>query len=155
MKSTLKRAGYSKIQRQMNDVFIQFSAKIIFLIILLFAVNLFMAGHYTPGGGFVGGLLAASAIILLLMAFDYKTVKKMIPINFHLMISLGLALAIGVPTALFFFGEPFFTHQHTYINMPVFGEVALHTAVIFDVGVFLTVAGTSLLIVTLVGGTDE
>src|SRR5699024_12423710 len=74
---------------------------------------------------------------------------------FHLMISLGLALAIVVPTLLFFFGVPFFTHQHTYVTMPVFGEVALHTAVIFDVGVFLTVAGTSLLIVTLVGGTEK
>ncbi|WP_213810008.1 Na(+)/H(+) antiporter subunit B [Jeotgalicoccus sp. WY2] len=155
MKSTLKRAGYSKVQRQMNDVFIQFTSKVIFLIILLFAVNLFLAGHYTPGGGFVGGLLAASAIILLLMAYDYKTVKKMIPVNFHLMISVGLAFAILVPTLLFFFGVPFFTHQHTYINVPVFGEVALHTAVLFDIGVFLIVAGTSLLIITLVGGTEE
>ncbi|CAM4320693.1 Na(+)/H(+) antiporter subunit B [Jeotgalicoccus halotolerans] len=155
MKSTLKRAGYNKVQRQMNDVFIQFTSKVIFLIILLFSVNLFLAGHYTPGGGFVGGLLAASAIILLLMAYDYETVKKMIPVNFHLMISLGLALAIVVPTLLFLFGAPFFTHQHTYVTVPVFGEVALHTAVIFDVGVFLTVAGTSLLIVTLVGGTEK
>lgn len=155
MKSTLKRAGYSKVQRQMNDVFIQFTSKVIFLIILLFSINLFMAGHYTPGGGFVGGLLAASAIILLLIAFDYETVRKMIPVNFHFIITLGLTLAIVAPTLLFFFGTPFFTHQHTYINVPVFGEVAVHTAMLFDAGVFLTVSGTALMIVTLVGGTDE
>lgn len=155
MKSTLKRAGYSKVQRQMNDVFIQFTGRVIFLIILLFSVNMFLAGHYEPGGGFVGGLLAASAVILLLIAFDFETVRKMIPINFHLMISIGLLFAIVVPTILYFFGVPFFTHQHTYVTVPIFGEVALHSAVAFDIGVFMTVAGTALLIVSLVGGMDD
>lgn len=155
MKSTLKRAGYGKVQRQMNDVFIQFTSRIIFLIVLLFAAKLFMDGHYAPGSGFVGGLLIASAIILLLMAFDFQTVRKMIPINFHIMISAGLSIVLLVPTLLFLFGKPFFTHQHTYINLPIFGEVALHTAVPFDFGVLLTVAGTSLLIVSLVGGQED
>ena len=120
MKSTLKRAGYGKVQRQMNDVFIQFTSRIIFLIVLLFAAKLFMDGHYAPGSGFVGGLLIASAIILLLMAFDFHTVRKMIPINFHIMISAGLSIVLLVPTLLFLFGKPFFTHQHTYINLPIF-----------------------------------
>src|SRR5699024_9355342 len=97
MESTLSRAGCGKVQGQMNDVFIQFTSSIIFLIVLLFAAKLFMDGHYAPGSGFVGGLLIASAIILLLMAFDFHTVRKMIPINFHIMISAGLSIVLLVP----------------------------------------------------------
>lgn len=154
MKSTLKKAGYSKVQKQVHDVFLQFTAKIIFFIIILFAFKLFFAGHYTPGGGFVGGLLAAAAIILLLIAYDQKTVAEMLPIDFRVLIGIGLTFAAVLPILSFFFGTPFFTHQHTYINVPVFGEVALHSAVIFDVGVFLTVAGSSLLIIKLIAEED-
>ncbi|WP_411843591.1 Na(+)/H(+) antiporter subunit B [Salinicoccus sp. HZC-1] len=155
MKSTLKKAGYSKVQKQVHDVFLQFTAKIVFFIIILFAFKLFFAGHYTPGGGFVGGLLAASALILLLIAYDQKTVEEMIPIDFRILIALGLAFAVVLPTLSFLFGTPFFTHQHTYINVPVFGEVALHSAVIFDIGVFLTVAGSALLIIKLIAEEDD
>ena len=151
MKSTLKKAGYSKVQKQVHDVFLQFTSKIVFFIIILFAFKLFFAGHYTPGGG---GLLAAAAIILLMIAYDQKTVAKMLPIDFRILIGAGLSFAAVLPTLSFLFGTPFFTHQHTYINVPVFGEVALHSAVIFDVGVFLTVAGAALLIIKLIAEED-
>ena len=150
MKSALMRAGYKKVSRQMNDVFLQFASKIIFFLIVMFAFNLFFAGHYTPGGGFVGGLLGAAAVVLLLIAFDRKTVHKMMPINYRFMITLGLVFAGGVPTISYLFGTPFFQHQFTYVEVPILQELSLHTAVLFDIGVFLTVMGACLLIITLV-----
>lgn len=151
MKSTLKKAGYNKVQKQMNDVFLQFISKVVFLIILMFSINLFFAGHYTPGGGFVGGLLAAVSIILLLLAFDKKTMEKMLKVDYKMIIVVGLAFSIGVPILSLFLGTPFFTHQYTYINLPVLGELALHSAVLFDIGVYLTVAGATLLIIIKLG----
>lgn len=65
-----------------NDVILQFTAKIVFFMIFFYAVHIFFAGHYTPGGGFVGGLVTASAIVLLIIAFDIKTVQSIIPINY-------------------------------------------------------------------------
>lgn len=155
MKQTLKKTGHDKADRQMNDVFLQFTAKLVFLIVIMFSFNLFFAGHYTPGGGFVGGLLAAAALILLLIAYDKKTLQRMVPIDFRLIITTGLTFAVGLPTLSFLFGTPFFTHQHTHIEIPVFGDVALHSAVLFDLGVFLTVAATALLIIVLVGEAEN
>lgn len=151
VKSTLKRAGYNRVHKQMNDVFLQFTAKVVFLIILMFSLNLFFAGHYTPGGGFVGGLLAAAAIILLLLAYDRKTMERMLKVDYKIIIVAGLSFAVAVPLLSFLFGTPFFTHQHTYIDLPILGEVALHSAVLFDIGVYLIVAGATLLIIILLG----
>ncbi|MFC3420185.1 Na(+)/H(+) antiporter subunit B [Salinicoccus hispanicus] len=155
MKHTLKKTETEKGQKQMNDVFLQFVSKVVFFIVIMFSFNLFFAGHYTPGGGFVGGLLAASALILLLIAYDKKTLQKMLPIDFRMVLTVGLLFAAGIPTLSFLFGTPFFTHQHTYIEVPVFGEIALHSAVLFDIGVFLTVAATSLFIIVLVGEAEN
>ncbi|GAB3064717.1 Na(+)/H(+) antiporter subunit B [Salinicoccus sesuvii] len=155
MKHKLKKADSHKGQKQMNDVFLQFVSKVVFFIVIMFSFNLFFAGHYTPGGGFVGGLLAASALILLLIAYDKKTMQKMLPIDFRMILAVGLLFAAGVPTLSFLFGTPFFTHQFTYIEVPVFGEIALHSAVLFDIGVFLTVAATSLFIIVLVGEAEN
>lgn len=138
-----------------NDVMLQTATKVVTFIILMFAVHIFFAGHYTPGGGFVGGLMAAASIILLLIAFDRKTVAKMLNINYRILLTIGLAISAGVPLLSFLFGTPMFTHQHTYINVPVFGEIALHSAVLFDIGVFATVAGSTLLIITLLGAEKD
>ncbi|HIV82588.1 MAG TPA: Na(+)/H(+) antiporter subunit B [Candidatus Salinicoccus merdavium] len=149
LKSTLKKLGYAKVHKQMNDVFLKYTAKVVFLIIITFSINLFFSGHYSPGGGFVGGLLAAAAIVLLLLAYDLKTINKMIPFDHKWLIALGLTLSFLVPLVLMIFGQPFFTHQAFHLELPIFGEVPIHSAVFFDVGVYITVAATTLLIITL------
>ena len=75
-----------------NDVILQTATKVVFFIIFLFSIHIFFAGHYTPGGGFVGGLLTTGAILLLLLAFDLKTVQKALPFNFTIVTGIGLLL---------------------------------------------------------------
>ncbi|MBS7345449.1 MAG: Na(+)/H(+) antiporter subunit B [Caryophanon sp.] len=134
-----------------NDVILQFTAKLVFFIIFLFSVHIFMAGHYTPGGGFVGGLLAASAIVLLILAFDLKTVQAGFPINYRIMTAIGLVLALGTAAFPMFDGKPFFTHYFDYFDLPFFGKTSLHTAMLFDAGVFLVVVGVTMTIIQSIG----
>ncbi len=44
-----------------NNVMLHTVTKIAAFIILTFSVFLFFAGHNNPGGGFIGGLMTASA----------------------------------------------------------------------------------------------
>lgn len=134
-----------------NDVMLQTATKVVIFIILLFAVHIFFAGHYTPGGGFVGGLLTASAIVLLMLAFDLETVKNILPFNYVIMVAIGLLIALGTAGASIFFDVPFFTHAYDYFNLPLFGKTSLHSAALFDLGVYLVVVGVTMTIIQTIG----
>jgi len=137
-----------------NDVILQTATKVILFIILIFSVFIFFTGHYTPGGGFVGGLLTSGAIVLLLLAFDLKTVKKILPFNYMIMIAIGLLFAIGTGAGALLFNVPFLTHAYTHIDIPILGDLSLHTATLFDLGVFLVVVGVTMTIIQTIGGDD-
>lgn len=134
-----------------NDVMLQTATKVVTFIILMFAVHIFFAGHYTPGGGFVGGLLTTSAIVLLMLAFDLETVKKILPINYVIMTAVGLLLALATAAASIIFDVPFFTHAYDYFDLPLFGNTSLHSALLFDVGVYLVVVGVTMTIIQTIG----
>ncbi|AQQ52720.1 Na(+)/H(+) antiporter subunit B [Planococcus lenghuensis] len=134
-----------------NDVIIQTATKAVTFIILLFAIYIFFAGHYTPGGGFVGGLLTAGAIVLLMLAYDIETVNRILPVDYVKMVGVGLLLAIGTAAASIVFNVPFFTHAHDYVQLPLLGETSLHSATLFDLGVYLVVVGVTMIIIRTIG----
>ncbi|MBM7599542.1 multicomponent Na+:H+ antiporter subunit B [Virgibacillus halotolerans] len=137
---------------KVNDVVLQTAAKVVFFIILLFSIFIFFAGHYTPGGGFVGGLLATGAIALLLLAYDLRTVQQLLPFNFMIVVAIGLLLSIGMASGSIIFNVPFFTHAFDDFYLPLFGATSLHTAMIFDAGVYLVVIGAAMTIIQAIGG---
>lgn len=134
-----------------NNLILQFTSKIVFFMIFFFAVHIFFAGHYTPGGGFVGGLLMASAIVLLVIAYDLKTVQNILPLNYMYVTATGLILSFGTAAFPMFLNKPFFTHFFDYFTLPLIGKTSLHTAALFDLGVFLVVVGVTMTIIQTIG----
>ncbi|RIW38835.1 Na(+)/H(+) antiporter subunit B [Bacillus salacetis] len=134
-----------------NDVILQTVTTIVSFMIILFSVQLFFAGHYHPGGGFIGGLMTSGALVLLLLAFDIKTVSKILPVDYKLLIAIGLLLAVGTGAGALLFDVPFLTHAYNYFNLPLLGKTSLHTAVIFDTGVYLVVIGVTMTIIQTIG----
>src|SRR4051794_16547261 len=102
-----------------NDMMLQVGMRVITLIIFAFSFYLLLAGHNNPGGGFIGGLMTASAILVLYLAFNIKTIAKAIPFNFTTMIGVGLLFAVFTGVASILFGYPFLTQFFEYFQFPV------------------------------------
>ena len=137
-----------------NDLILQTTTKVVTFIIIIFAIHLFFAGHYTPGGGFVGGLTTASALVLLLLAFDIKTVSKVIPFDHKKVAASGLLLALLTGLGAFVFKVPFLTHTFDYFYLPILGKTALATVVLFDLDVYLVVVGVTMTIIQTIGESE-
>lgn len=137
-----------------NDIILQTITKLVSFMIMLFALHIFFAGHNNPGGGFVGGLLTSGAIVLLLLAFDIKTVTNSLPFDHRMMIAVGLLFAVGTGAGSLLFNVPFLTHAFGEFTLPVLGKTHLHTAVLFDIGVYLVVVGATLTIIQTIGESE-
>src|SRR5699024_12784322 len=111
-----------------NNVILQSASKFAFFLIILFSIYLFFAGHNSPGGGFVGGLLTTSTFVLLLLAYDINTLQKLLPFNSMLMVAVCLLFALGMSSASLLFNIPFFTHAFNDFDLPLLGLTALHSA---------------------------
>lgn len=130
-----------------NNLILRQTSSIIVFILLGFAFYLLLAGHNSPGGGFVGGLVTSAALLLMYFAYGEKNVQKILPINFLFLIPLGLCVATLTGLGALIFNQPFLTHTFGAINLPLFGKVEIATAMFFDIGVYLTVLGTTMTII--------
>jgi multicomponent Na+:H+ antiporter subunit B len=135
---------------KINDVILETVTRIVVFIILTFGIELFLAGHNSPGGGFIGGLVLSSAFVLLYLVYDIETVRKGIPFDFKKIAALGAFLAVGTGIGAVLFGQEFLTMAFDYFNLPIFGETELSTVMIFEAGVALTVVGVVVTIISTI-----
>jgi multicomponent Na+:H+ antiporter subunit B len=115
-------------------------------VLLLFSLFLLLRGHNEPGGGFAGGLVAASAFVLLSVASGVSVARRALQTDPRSLVGVGLTLMIlsGLIAPLLY-GESYLTSHWWKIPVGDY-EVALGTPLLFDIGVYLAVAGTILLI---------
>ena len=132
---------------KINDVILRTVVKGVVFIVLTLGVYLFFAGHNAPGGGFIGGLVLGSGIVLLYITFDIETVHKGMPFDFKKVAALGVLLATGTAIGSLFFDVPFLTQADKYFELPLLGKSHLSTVMIFEAGVALTVIGTLVTII--------
>ena len=121
----------------MRSLIFRTAARYLIPLLLLFSIFTLLRGHNLPGGGFAGGLLAATAVALYIFAWDAAAAKRAIPVDPHFIIGAGLAIAIASGLAGMFAGEPFLTGKWTVIGT----DTHAGTPLLFDVGVYLVVFG--------------
>lgn len=134
-----------------NDLILKTLSGIISVAIFLLSLYLYFGGHFNPGGGFVGGLLCTMAIGLAMFTYGIDTITKTLPINYVYLAAIGMLCAIGTAFSGVLTNENFFKHHFTHINFPLIGDVELHTAAIFDLGVYLIVVGVLMTVILAFG----
>ncbi len=129
-----------------RSIILSTATRLLFGLLFMFSIFLLFRGHHRPGGGFIGGLVAASAFILLGMSFPMKTTREILRVDPLMLVGTGLFLAAisGLPALRK--GKSFLTG--VWIEPELFG-VTLHlgTPLLFDMGVFLLVLGFTLVVV--------
>jgi len=122
-------------------------------ILLVLSLVALYRGHNSPGGGFIGGLIAASAILLRALAQGWPETERNIRVSSTTLLTTGLAIAMvsGLPSL--FLGNPFMTSiwAPTW-QIPVLGKLKLGTPLLFDIGVYLAVVGFTIKSATALGG---
>lgn len=132
----------------MSTILFRTASLAIVPVLLLLSVVVLLRGHNEPGGGFVGGLMAASALAIYALAVDFERARAMLRVHPTAYIGAGLLAAAvsGFPALLF--GDEFLTGE--WMSLPVFGfaePVKVGTPVLFDIGVYMVVFGSVLLMV--------
>lgn len=118
---------------------------------LLFSLFLLLRGHNLPGGGFVAGLMTAIALILQYVASGSEWTEARLRVRYRAVIAIGLLTAFLTGLGALVVGYPFLSSTFTYVDVPLIGKIELATAMIFDVGVFLTVVGATMLMLSRLG----
>src|SRR5699024_2824534 len=108
---------------KINDLILQTVTKVVVFIILTLATYLFFSCHDAPGSGFIGGLVLATAFVLILLAIDIETLKEELPVDFKKVGATGVCIVLASGFSSVFFGEPFLNQVFLEFTVPFFGTI--------------------------------
>jgi multicomponent Na+:H+ antiporter subunit B len=131
----------------MRSLILQTAIRFLLPLLLLFSIFLLLRGHNEPGGGFAGGLVAASAFALYSISFDAAAARKVLRIEPNTLVSVGLLLALLSSLVALIGGQPLLTGIWGYMYLPGLGPFEIGTPVTFEIGVYLLVTGVTLMFV--------
>ncbi|SDL94210.1 multisubunit sodium/proton antiporter, MrpA subunit /multisubunit sodium/proton antiporter, MrpB subunit [Corynebacterium mycetoides] len=136
---------------QNRHMMVEAATRILFPSMMLLAAYFFFSGHNAPGGGFAGGLVAALAFALRYLAGGRDEIEEALPVNPEAILGTGLLLSAAAAVAPMFFGYPPLTSGYIEPDLPLIGQVAIPSALLFDAGVSVIVVGLIMHILTSVG----
>jgi multicomponent K+:H+ antiporter subunit A len=155
------RTGQLAAFEQRNPLMLATTARMLLPFALMVSVYFFLRGHNLPGGGFIAGLI--TAIVLMLQTVsngaqalapgqgmsDRALARKLSWL--HTTIGLGLLVACLTGLGSWLLGYPFLTSSFIHPHLPILGELPLASAAAFDLGVYLSVVGATVLALAGIG----
>ncbi len=127
-----------------NPLMLRAAARVILPFGVLISIYLLLRGHNLPGGGFIAGLVLAIVLILVRIAGG-APLPLPNALRHPVAIAIGIVVAAGTGLGAMALGYPFLTSTFGHPVLPIVGEVPLASAALFDLGVFVTVVGATLL----------
>ncbi len=109
--------------------------------LLVVSVFLLVVGHNAPGGGFVGGLLAGSGLLVVFLTGGGTAVRELLRARPTTLIGSGIAVAMTTALGGLLFGGSLLTSGKLDLDLGWFGKLEVGSTLIFDIGVYLVVVG--------------
>lgn len=120
----------------MQSIIFSAVARILFAVMLAVSLYIYYRGHNEPGGGFVGGLIAAAGFAIIALANGVATARRWLVLDPTVLLGVGILCALGSGLPGLLLEGSFLTHQWTTI-----AGFHLGTPMAFDLGVYLVVLG--------------
>ncbi len=141
----LNRTPDQPLSGDMHPMMMVVLTRVIMPVVLMVGFYIFLRGHNEPGGGFIAGLVVSIGVVMQYMASGFNWASARLRYPYHGVIGTGVLIAGLTGIGSWFVGKPFMTTDFTYVRIPPFNEFELATALIFDLGVFLSVVGAVML----------
>lgn len=125
----------------MSSLILRTGTRAVFHTILLFSIYMLFAGHNAPGGGFIGGLIAASGLVLRSLAEGPTGLKGILPVEAETVMGVGALFATLTGVAGFAIDGAFLASGTIDLHPPFLGDIHVGSVLFFDIGVYLVVVG--------------
>ena len=135
----------------MTSLILETGTRAIFHTVLVFSLYLLFSGHNAPGGGFIGGLVAAGAFVLFYVAYGPDRLRRLVPVAPESLLGSGLALAVLTGLLGLLLSGSFLDSGVWDLHLPLLGAVHLSSVLVFDIGVYAIVLGLGLKILETLG----
>ncbi len=132
----------------MNSLILNAATRILVALMLLFSVFMLLRGHNEPGGGFIGGLVAAIGLALYAIGHGTQEARRALRADPRSITMVGLGVALLAAVLPIFTGDGFFTGQWLFIGGGDGDKgLPISSVLLFDIGVYLAVIGAVLTLV--------
>lgn len=123
-------------------------------IVLAFSIFLTLRGHNAPGGGFSGGLVMGSAVVLRYLASGPAGIRslRIDPIS---LMGAGLTLAMAVGLTSLAVDTSFLESAIWKAEVPVIGDIKIVSSSLFDIGVHVLVVGVVMAVLVAFAEADD
>ncbi|RAI00921.1 Na+/H+ antiporter subunit B [Acuticoccus sediminis] len=125
----------------MNSLILRTISPFLAALMMLFSVFVLLRGHNEPGGGFIGGLIAASALAIYGIGSGVDTVRRAIVVHPNAIAGAGLFMSALSGLASLPAARPILTGLWWLPTIDGI-EIPLSTVLMFDVGVYFVVLGS-------------
>ncbi len=122
-----------------RSVFFRFVARVMLPVLMVFSLLLLLRGHNEAGGGFVGGLVAASGVILMTLAYGPDEVRQHLRADFLRLMFFGLLIVVLAGVLGLIIGGSFLEAEWWKPFIQGIGRLELGTPLLFDIGVYIIV----------------
>lgn len=117
-KETEKEKENDRIFEPKNDRILQKCACVLVPIIFIFGIYIVLNGHLSPGGGFSGGAVMGSGLILYLNAFGFKQTERFFTENVYRKTTLGALTFYCLAKSYSFFTGANHLNSHIPLGTP-------------------------------------